>query len=115
VPRLVLIGIVAGVFSALFGVGGGILIVPLLIYLTAYDTRTATATSLAAIGLIALEGTVVYAFRDRVEVGPALAVGLPAALGAVVGAAVQQRLTNRTLTAVFALVLAAIGVRMVIA
>ena len=51
--KLVGIGIVAGFFSALFGVGGGILIVPLLL-LVGYLTRNATATSLAAIGVIAL-------------------------------------------------------------
>lgn len=113
--RLVLIGVVAGFFSALFGVGGGILIVPLLLALTALAAREATATSLAAIGLIALSGTVLYALRGHVEPAAAAAVGLPAAFGAVAGAALQQRLTNRTLTFLFALLLVAIGVRMLLA
>jgi uncharacterized protein len=114
VPRLVLIGIVAGFFSAVFGVGGGILIVPLLLALTVLTAREATATSLAAIGLIALAGTLLYAYRGYVEVGPAAAVGVPAAVGALVGTSVQQRLTNRTLSFLFAALLAAIGVRMVV-
>ena len=50
VLRLVLIGLVAGLFSALFGVGGGIVIVPLLILLAGFRERPAMATSLAAIG-----------------------------------------------------------------
>ena len=45
--RLVLIGLVAGFFSALFGVGGGIVIVPLLLLFCGWDSRAATATSLA--------------------------------------------------------------------
>lgn len=113
-PRLVLIGVVAGFFSALFGVGGGILIVPLLLALTALAPREAAGTSLAAIGLIALAGTVLYSFRGYVEVVPALVVGLPAAAGAVAGTMLQQRLTNRTLTYLFAALLAAIAVRMLL-
>ena len=114
-PRLVLIGIVAGFFSALFGVGGGILIVPLLIFLAAHQARTATATSLAAIGLIALAGTVAYAVRGHVDVVAAAAVGLPAAAGALAGTTLQQRLANRTLTLLFAGFLALVGVRMLFA
>jgi uncharacterized protein len=114
VPRLLLIGIVAGFFSAVFGVGGGILIVPLLLALTPLVAREATATSLAAIGLIALAGVLLYAYRGYVEPGPAAAIGLPAAVGALVGTTVQQRITNRTLTLLFAALLAAIGLRMVL-
>ena len=52
--KLVLIGLVAGLFSALFGVGGGIVIVPLLILLAGFESRVATGTSLAGIGITAL-------------------------------------------------------------
>jgi uncharacterized membrane protein YfcA len=48
--RLVLIGLVAGLFSALFGVGGGIVVVPLLLVLVAFPTLEATGTSLDAMG-----------------------------------------------------------------
>jgi hypothetical protein len=49
VPKLVGIGLLAGFFGALFGVGGGIVIVPLLVLVLAFDQRRASATSLAAI------------------------------------------------------------------
>jgi uncharacterized protein len=114
--RLALIGIAAGLFSALFGVGGGIVIVPLLLLVVpGFDGRSAAATSLAAIGIIALAGVISYGVRGHVEVGPAALVGLPAAVGAIGGAALQQRLTSRTLALAFAALLAAIGVRLVIA
>ena len=51
--RYLVIGLVAGLFSALFGVGGGIVVVPLLILLAHFAERPAMATSLAAVGLIA--------------------------------------------------------------
>jgi len=112
--RLLLIGLVAGLFSALFGVGGGIVVVPLLILLARYSERPAMATSLAAIGLIAFVGTVTYAFHGELKPGAAAVVGLPAVLGAVFGASLQQRLANRTLSLAFAALLAAIGVWMLV-
>src|SRR3954453_16281224 len=51
-----LIGTVAGFFSGLFGVGGGIVIVPLLVLWLGYEERAATGTSLTAIALIAAAG-----------------------------------------------------------
>lgn len=112
--RLVFIGLTAGLFSALFGVGGGIVVVPLLILVAHFDERPAMATSLAAIGLIALVGAVTYAFHGEVKVGAAAVVGLPGAVGAVAGAWLQQRLETRTLTLAFAGLLAAVAVWLLI-
>jgi uncharacterized membrane protein YfcA len=112
--RLVLIGLLAGFFSALFGVGGGIVVVPLLILLAHYGERPAMATSLAAIGLIALVGAVTYALHGDLKVGAAAVVGLPAAAGAVAGTWFQQRLANRTLSLAFAALLAGIAVWLLI-
>lgn len=100
----------AGLFSALFGVGGGIVIVPLLILLAAFPSRLATATSLAAIGVTALAGTIAYAAAGHVDVGYAALVGVPATAGAVAGAMLQQRLTARALVLAFAGLLAVVGV-----
>ena len=108
--RLVLIGLAAGFFSALFGVGGGIVIVPLLMLLLRYEPRLATGTSLAAIGVIALAGTIAYGVRGEVDFGYAALVGLPAAAGAVAGAALQQRLSQRALALAFSLLLVAVGI-----
>jgi len=112
--RLVVIGLLAGLFSALFGVGGGIVVVPLLILVAHYSERPAMATSLAAIGLIALVGAVSYAFHGELKPGAAAVVGLPAAFGAVAGASLQQRLASRTLSLGFAALLAVIGVWLLI-
>lgn len=108
--RLVAIGLAAGVFSALFGVGGGIIAVPLLILVAGLPERIATATSLGAIGITALAGVVVFALRGEVDVGYAALVGLPAAAGALAGTTLQQRITTTTLTYGFALLLTGVGV-----
>src|SRR6266508_3383453 len=78
--RLILIGLAAGFFSALFGVGGGIVIVPLLLLLCAWGARAATATSLAAIGITAVSGVIAYALHGDVRIEYAALVGLPAAV-----------------------------------
>ena len=107
--RLVAIGLAAGVFSAFFGVGGGIIAVPLLI-LAHVPERVATTTSLAAIAITATAGVVVFALRGEVEVGYAALVGLPAAVGALAGTSLQQRLRTSTLTYGFAALLTGVGV-----
>ena len=112
--RLVLIGVVAGFFSALFGVGGGILIVPLLVLAARYTERAAAATSLAAIGVTALAGALAYAALGRVHVSEAAAVGLPAALGALAGTALQQRVPRRLLSLLFSVFLAVIALRLLL-
>ena len=112
--RLILIGLVAGFFSALFGVGGGIVIVPLLLLVARWDLRPAAATSLAAIGITATAGVVVYAVHGEVEPAYALLLGVPAALGAAGGSALQQRLPVRMLSFLFAGLLVAIAVRMLV-
>ena len=107
--KLVGIGLVAGLFSTLFGVGGGIVIVPLLILLTGVDGKVASGTSLAAIGITALAGTILYAAEGHVDVGHAAVVGLPAAAGAVAGTAIQQRVSVRALALAFSALLTVIA------
>ncbi len=108
--RLVFIGLAAGFFSALFGVGGGIILVPLLILVADLPERSATATSLAAIGLIALAGSVSYGLHGEIHPGDGALLGVPAAVGAIAGARLQQRLATRALTLSFSVLLAAIGI-----
>jgi uncharacterized membrane protein YfcA len=112
--RLVAIGLVAGLFSALFGVGGGIIIVPLLILAARFGERPAMATSLAAVFVIALVGAITYSFHGEMKPAAAAVVGIPAVVGALAGTAFQQRLANRTLSLAFAALLAVVGTRMLI-
>ena len=112
--KLLVIGLIAGVFSALFGVGGGLVIVPLLLMWLKYPLRGATATSLGAVGITALAGVITYGLHGEVKPGAALLLGLPAAAGAYYGAGLQQRVKTRTLSILFAILLLAIAARLFI-
>lgn len=109
-----LIGLAAGFFSALFGVGGGTVIVPLLVLVCAWEMRSSTATSLAAIGITATAGVLTYVVHGEVRPVYAVLLGLPAAVGAAGGAALQQRLHGRTLSFLFAALLVGIAIRMLV-
>ena len=110
IRRLVAIGLVSGFLSALLGVGGGIVIVPLLMLWAGLEVRPATATSLVAIGITALAGIVTYWVLGDVRPGYAALVGLPAAVGAVAGTSLQARLQARVVTYLFAVLLMGIAV-----
>jgi uncharacterized protein len=107
--KLALIGTLAGLFSGLFGVGGGIVIVPLLVLWLGFGEREATGTSLAAIILIAGVAAAVQGLYGNVRVEEALLVGVPAVAGVVGGAALQQRIPQRVISLVFAAVLVAVA------
>jgi uncharacterized membrane protein YfcA len=105
--RLVAIGTAAGLFSGIFGVGGGTVIVPLLILWLGYGEREATGTSLAAIVCIAAFAASVQAGYGNVRVSDGLLMGVPAIGGVLAGAWLQQRLHSRTIALLFAAVLVA--------
>jgi uncharacterized membrane protein YfcA len=108
------IGTAAGIFSGLFGVGGGSVIVPLLVLWLGYGERTATATSLAAIVLIAAFAAATQGLYGNVHVRDALLVGLPAVGGVLVGTWLQQRVHDRSIALSFAAVLLASAAELVL-
>jgi uncharacterized membrane protein YfcA len=112
--RLAAIGTAAGIFSGLFGVGGGVLIVPLLILWLHYDERTATGTSLAAIAVIASVATALQAAYGNVDVGRGLLVGVPAVGGVIAGTWLQQRIAVRWISLGFAALLTGIAVELLL-
>jgi uncharacterized membrane protein YfcA len=114
VLKLAVIGTAAGAFSGLFGVGGGTLIVPLLILWFAYGERLATGTSLMAIIVIAALATIAHAFYGNVELEEGLLLSVPAVLGVVLGTAAQQRMPQRVISGIFAVLLLALAVGLVI-
>lgn len=102
---LAAIGLLAGLFSGLFGVGGGVIIVPLLLLTMGYEEREATGTSLLAIVVIAVAGVAVQATHDNVHVGDGVLIGVPAILGVVGGTWLQQRTSGAVVRLCFAALL----------
>jgi uncharacterized membrane protein YfcA len=112
--RLALIGTGAGVFSGLFGVGGGTVIVPLLVLWLGYGEREATGTSLGAIVVIAAAAMLTQGAYGNLHVGDGLLVGLPAVGGVLAGTALQQRVAQRTVSLLFAALLAVTAIVLLI-
>ncbi len=113
--KLAAIGTLAGLFSGLFGVGGGTVIVPLLIFWFGYGERLATGTSLAAIVLIgalaALAQGVIY---GNVHVLTGVLLAIPAVAGVVMGTAIQQRIPQRAVSYMFAALLIGIAIELIL-
>jgi uncharacterized membrane protein YfcA len=112
--RLAGIGTAGGLVSGLFGVGGGSVIVPLLILWLGYGEREATGTSLVAIVPTAAIGMGVQALYGNVRVGEGLLIGLPALGGVLLGTYLQQRIRARTVSLLFAALLVAVAVDLVV-
>lgn len=111
--RLVLIGLAAGTLGGGLGVGGGIVIVPLLLW-TGLGRHRAHATSLAAIIFIASAGALSFGISGEVDVVAGITVGMGGVVGSVVGATVMHRVSVRALTTVFGMVLLVAGIRLVL-
>lgn len=90
------------------------MIVPLLIFWFAYGERLATGTSLAAIVLIAAFATIGQAFYGNVDVAAGLLLSIPAVAGVVFGTAAQQRLPQPAISYLFAALLVAIALELII-
>jgi len=113
--KLAAIGTLAGAFSGLFGVGGGTIIVPLLILWFAYGERLATGTSLAAIVLIGLLGAAAQGgLYGNVHLVTGLLLSIPAIGGIVLGTAIQQRISQRAVSFLFAALLVAVAVQLIV-
>ncbi|HEY7266329.1 MAG TPA: sulfite exporter TauE/SafE family protein [Solirubrobacterales bacterium] len=112
--KLAAIGTAAGAFSGLLGVGGGSVIVPLLIIWLGYGAREATGTSLMAIVVIAALAVTLQAFYGNVDPPNAALVALPAIAGAFAGTALQQRIPERLIAVLFAVLLIAVAIELII-
>lgn len=109
---LLVVGLGAGFLSGVFGVGGGILVVPGLMMFVKMEQRRAHGTSLAAVLPISAASLVTYWLHDHVDWPVALWLTVGALVGAYVGASLLAVISKRNLALVFAIVLGVIGVRL---
>ena len=112
--RLAAIGSAAGLYSGLFGVGGGSIVVPLLVLWLGYDERRATGTSLAAIVIIAAMAVAVHGAYGNVHVAEGVLVGVPAVGGVLAGTWLQQRISSRAISFIFAAILVGVAVDLIV-
>ena len=108
------IGLIAGTLSGLLGVGGGVVIVPALMFAAAVPQRVATATSLAAVAPIAIVGSVLFGSSGNVEVGTAVVLAIGSVIGAHVGTRILHRAPEQWLRWAFAFYLIASAVVLIV-
>ncbi len=111
---LTVVGLLGGLLSGLLGVGGGILMVPLLIGFAGYDQRRAAATSLAAIVPTALVGSANYLVIGQIDLMAGAIMATGAVAGAVIGSALLARLSVVWLRWMFLALLLVVMVRMLL-
>jgi uncharacterized membrane protein YfcA len=112
--RLATIGGAGGFLSGLLGVGGGLVMVPLLVFWAGYRQRDAHAMSLGAIIPISLASVITFGAAGQVRVGYAVALTLGSIVGARVGVGVLARIDERRLKIVFGLFLAATSILLLV-
>ncbi|MBE3590927.1 MAG: sulfite exporter TauE/SafE family protein [Firmicutes bacterium] len=108
------ISLVAGFLSSILGIGGGIVHVPALVELLSYPMHIATATSHFVLAFTALAGVVAHAWQGTLDFRLAVPLGVGAAAGAPVGAWLSTRLSGSRISALLAVALAMVAVRLLI-
>jgi len=112
IAAYVVSGAAMGLLSALFGIGGGIILVPILVLLMGYGQLVAAGTSLSVMVVIALYGAVRLSRSGLTQWRAGLRFGAGGVIGSVVGASVAALLPERALAVVFAVLLLVVGVRL---
>ena len=109
-PKLLAIGLGGGLLSGLLGVGGGIVMVPLLVLWAAYSQRDAHAISLGAIIPISIAGIATYGVAGEVKYWQAIGLAAGSVVGARIGAGLLARIDERLLKFVFGTFLIGVAV-----
>lgn len=108
---LILVGIFAGVLSGMFGIGGGLVIVPILIGFLKFDTKKAVGTSLGALLLpVGLPGVLIYRHAEHLNYLYALPVALGVLIGALIGAKISISLPSIIVKRIYSIFLLIMGI-----
>lgn len=103
-------GLIAGVLSGLFGIGGGVLIVPALIYLLGFSSQKATGTSLVVLlPPVGIGAVLEYGRHGAVDWRAAIIIVITLFLGATLGAFFANKMPVATLKLLFSIFLIGIG------
>lgn len=108
------IGLVVGIFSGFFGVGGGIILVPILVIAMHLPQKRAQATSLVMVSLAALAGTTTYAASSSIAWGPGVPLIAGGLVGTLAGSMLMLRTSDRRLQFFFGLLLIVAAARLIL-
>lgn len=112
------LGIIAsfgvGFISSIFGIGGGVIHVPLMIYLLGFPVHVATATSHFVLACSSAFGVISHFLLDHIVWVPAIAISVGAAIGAQIGAKISKKTKSKVILALLSLAMFALGLRLVL-
>lgn len=108
----IFISIFVGFMSSILGIGGGIIHVPLLIYVLSFPPHIATATSHFILAVSSFAGSISHIALGHVVWKPAIAIGVGAIVGAQLGAAISKKTKPRIIVIMLAVVMCALGLRL---
>ena len=110
------IGIIAGITSGMFGIGGGLVMVPALVYFFQFTQHQAQGTSLAVLTApVVFLGALKYFNEGNVNLKMALFIGISFVIGAYFGAILVHKISDPTLKRMFGVLLFIVSIRMILA
>ena len=102
-----------GFLSSIFGIGGGVIHVPLMVYLLGFPVHTATATSHFVLAVSALMGVVSHFILEHIVWIPAVGIGVGAVIGAQIGAKISKKTKSKVILALLSASMFALGLRLI--
>lgn len=109
-----IIGLTVGFINGFFGGGGGMIVVPLLIFALGLRDKTAHATALLIILPLCMVSSIVYICNGVVDWGQTLFVGIGACIGGLIGASLLKKLSNKAIRIIFSIIMLIAGIKMII-
>lgn len=113
-PTALLLSIVVGLFSGLFGIGGGALLVPMMVLLFQFPAHVATATSMFVILLSSIMGSATHIVQGHISWLGLILLAPGSWIGGKLGAKISAKMSNRTLLLVFRTILVLVALRMIL-
>jgi len=112
--KVISFGFIAGILSGLLGIGGGIVLVPLMVTYLGITQHMAHGTSLAVIVPTALSASIVYGFNGNTNLLPALNLAVGSIIGATISAKGMKKISPGRLKTLFGIFLILVGIRMIV-
>lgn len=113
-PVGISISIVVGFISSIFGIGGGLIHVPALIYLMGFPTHMATATSQSILAVSTTVGVITHLIENHIVFSIAIPTSIGAIFGAQAGARIAKRLKAKAILALMSVAVFALAVRLIL-
>ncbi len=111
---LSLVGIVSGFINGFFGAGGGLLLVPMISYVSGDDSKRAHATTLGCVLFMCIASSIIYLTKKQYEIKFVVVCMIGSILGSIVGTKLLKKLKNKVIDLIFAFILIIAGVFMII-